>query len=358
MFAFSPSRALRRAPSLLALGLALAAAAVLVPAAQGQSRVATSAAPFLTLGTGARASALGHAYTAQAAGADALFWNPAGAARSYDGRNRGSAFFSHTEYLVDTGYNAFGLVLPIGGAHTLGLSLAQLGYGRMDVRTPELPEGTGETFGASDLVVGLSYARPLTSTFYIGGTAKYVRQSIYDMTAATAAFDIGFVLETTYLRGLRLGASIMNFGGLMRMQGINGRVFVDVDEGSEGSNDALPAELETGEWPLPLSFKFGVALPVVQLRNVRLDVYSDVHQTNDNALNNDSGAELRFMFDAVNLDLRAGYKDAAIEQTDSHWTFGGGVDLSVSGLRFGADYAYVPFEALGNVSTVDLRFYF
>lgn len=328
------------------------------PAALAQSRVSTSAATFLTLGTGARGSALGHAYTAVATGADALYWNPAGAARFNDPRNRGSVFFSHTQWLLDIDYNAFGFTVPITSSGVLGLSLAQVDYGRMEVRTVDLPEGTGETFGASDLVVGLSYAQPLTNTFYIGGTAKVVRQAIYDMSAQTMAFDIGFVLESDYFNGMRLAASIMNFGGLMQMSGINSRVFVDIDPDHEGSNDALPAELETMKWSLPLSFKFGAAWPVINTSNVRLDLLTDAHQTNDNNLNADLGAEMRFSLGAVNLDLRAGYKDLPLDNVYSHLTYGGGVDLTLSGLRFGADFGYVPFEQLGNVSMLDLRLNF
>lgn len=332
---------------LLALALTLPAAA--------QSRVSTSAAQFLTLGTGARGSALGHAYTTVATGADALFWNPAGSARYGAGGERGSVFFSHANWLLDTNYNAFGLVVPITASGALGLSLAQLDYGRMDVRTVDLPEGTGETFGASDLVVGLSYAQPLTNTFYIGGTAKYIRQGIYDMTASTMAVDIGFVLESRYFNGMRLAASIMNFGGLMRMSGVNSRIFVDVDPANEGSNDSLPAELETMGWDLPLSFKFGAALPVIKTSNFQIDLLSDAHQTNDNNLNADFGAEVRYAIGSFNLDLRGGYKDFPLENVTSHLTFGGGVDIRISGLRFGADYGYIPFEQLGNVSMVDLQ---
>lgn len=327
-------------------------------AAQAQSRVSTSAAPFLTLGTGARGTALGHAYTALVAGADALFWNPAGAARTYDPGNRSSVFFSHAEWLVDTDYNAFALTIPVTSSGLLGLSLAQLDYGRMAVTTVDLPDGTGETFGASDLVVGMSYAQPLTNTFYIGGTLKYVRQSIYDMKAGAVAFDIGFVLESAYFNGMRLGASIMNFGGQMQMTGVNARKFIDIDPGNTGSSTSLPAELETREWDLPLSFKFGVALPVFQAENVRLDVLSDAHQTNDNGLNADLGSELRFMFGSVNFDLRAGYKDLALTNVDSHLSLGGGLDLRFGGLRFGADFGYVPFEDLGSVSILDLRLYY
>lgn len=353
MFVTATSSRARSALAGLLLALLL-----FVPDVMAQSRVSTSAAPFLTMGTGSRGSALGHAYTALAKGADALYWNPAGISRSYDGRSRGSVFFSHTQYLVDTDYNAFGLVIPVTGSGVIGLSLAQLDYGRMDVSTVDLPEGTGETFGATDLVVGLSYAQPLTNTFYIGGTFKFVRQSIYDMDASTVAFDIGFVLESDYFNGMRLGASIMNFGGQMEMRGINTRIFTDIDPNNSGSNNALPAQLETNKWDLPLSFKFGAAWPVLQTSNVRLDVLTDAHQTNDNGLNADLGAELRFTFGSVNFDLRTGYKDLALENTYSHMTYGGGIDLRFTGLRFGADFGYIPFEALGNVSMVDLRLYF
>ncbi|QXD14030.1 PorV/PorQ family protein [Rhodocaloribacter litoris] len=325
---------------------------------QGQSRTGTSAAPFLILGTGARGSALGHAYTAVTSGADALFWNPAGAARSYDAENRGAVFFTHTRWLAGIDYNAFGLVVPVTASGVVGLSLAQLDYGRMEVRTVELPEGTGETFGATDFVIGLSYAQPLTNTFFLGGTAKYVRQQIYDMSARTLAVDVGFVLTTGYLNGLRLAASIMNFGGEMQMRGVNTRVFVDIDPTNDGSNDALPAQLETQRWELPLSFKFGTAWPVIQTGQMRLELYADAHQPTDNGLNADAGAELRFMMGGANLDLRAGYKDLPLRNTYAHLTLGGGLDLQLGTLRFGADVAYVPFELLGHVTMLDLRLYF
>lgn len=342
-----------RVGRVLALGLAL----LLVGAsrqAHAQSRVSSSVAQFLTIGTGARGSALGHAYTATATGADALAWNPAGAARTGPGTQRSSVFFSHADWLVDINYNAFGLVVPVTGSGVFGLSLAQMDYGRMDVRTIDAPEGTGETFGAADLVIGLTYAQPLTDRFFIGGTGKYIQQRIYDMSASTFAFDIGFVLQSDYFGGLRLAASIMNFGGLMHMSGVNNRIFVNLDETYSGSNVAIPAEIETGHWNLPLSFKFGAALPVVQREGVRLELLADAHQTNDNDLNIDVGSEATVDVSGVGVRLRGGYKDAGLgDQVLSHWTFGGGVDFTVSNIRFGADYGYIPFDALGNISMID-----
>ena len=322
-----------------------------------QSRVGTTAAPFLTLGTGARGMSLGHAYRSVARGADALFWNPAGAARPYEG-NRGSVMLTNYEWVADIGYYGAGVVIPAGGAGGLGLSVAFVDYGRMDVRTVELPNGTGETFASSDLSVGLSYAQPLTSSFYFGGTVKIVQQKIRDMTARTAAFDVGFVLETQYLNGLTLSASIMNFGGKMSMAGVNTDIFVDIAPGNSGSNPNLPANLDTDSWDLPLSFRFGASLPVYQANNVALRLLADANQTNDNNLNSDVGAELHYGTRTVNFDLRAGYRDLFLDNVDNHMAYGAGLGVRVGGIRFGADFAYLPFDLLGDTQLIDLRVYF
>ena len=322
---------------------------------QAQNRVATTAAQFLTLGTGARAISLGHAYTAYATGADALFWNPGAAARPGENNATGSVFFSNTQWLVDIDYNAFGLTIPVTQTGVLGASIALLDYGRMDVRTVERPEGVGQTFGAKDIVVGLTYAQPLTDAFYIGGSVKAIQQTIWDMRAQTLAVDVGFVLETNYFNGLRLAASIMNFGGKMQMDGINNQVFIDFDPTNSGSNDAIASRIETASWDLPLSFRFGLALPIYTSPFATMELYSDAHQTNDNDLNSDMGAQLRFSVRNVQLDARVGYKDLGIVDVDSHVSFGTGLNVRFGGTSVGFDYAYVPYELLGDTQTFDIR---
>lgn len=323
-----------------------------------QSRSGTTAAAFLTIGTGARGQALGHAYTALATGADALFWNPAGAARTYGDNSSGSVFLSHSRWFADIDYNAAAAVIPISGDRVLGLSVAAVNYGTMIVRTVAFPEGTGETFRANDFSLGLSYAQPLTESFYFGGTAKYVRQQIRDMDASTIGFDVGFVLQSGYLGGLVLAASIQNFGGKMQMSGINNVVFVDIDETTSGNNPDIPARIEMDAWDLPLSFKFGMAMPVVQVGMMELMALADIQQSNDNSLNSDVGAQLRVHNRTFNFDLRSGYKDLFLDNVDSHATFGAGVDVRAFGLRIGFDYAYTPFNLLGQTQVVDFRMYF
>ena len=45
------------------------------------SKVGITAAPFLTIGVGAKATGMGGAFVATASDASALFWNPSGIAR-------------------------------------------------------------------------------------------------------------------------------------------------------------------------------------------------------------------------------------------------------------------------------------
>lgn len=338
--------------------IVLLALLVSAPAASAQSRVGTTAAPFLTLGTGARGQALGHAYTTLATGGDALFWNPAGAARPYEGMHRSNVFLTHYEWLADINYNAAGVVVPVTGTGIVGLSIAMVDYGDMDVRTVAFPDGTGETFSSSDLSLGLTYAQPLTQDFYFGGTVKYVRQSIRDMSASAVAFDFGFILETNYLNGMKIAASIQNFGGKMQMQGINGQVFVDIDDTNAGNNPNIPSRIEMARWDLPLAFKFGVMMPIQLAYNTQLQLLADANQSNDNNLNSDFGAQLRYANRTFGFDLRAGYKDAFIDNVDSHVSYGAGLDVRLSSLRLGFDFAYIPFDLLGNTQMIDFRIYY
>ncbi len=327
--------------------------------AVAQSRVGTTAAPFLTLGTGARGSALGHAYTAMASGPDALFWNPGAASVPHRGEYRGGAFFTHHNWFAGINYNAAAVVVPVTGSGVIGLSLASVDYGRMDVTTVFDPDGTGETFTATDLAIGVTYSTPLTPSFYFGGTAKYIRQSIRDMSAQTGAVDFGFVLTTNYLNGMKIAATLMNFGGKMTMSGVNSQIAVDVAQNISGSNEDIPAELKMDSWNLPLQFKFGVALPVVDMNNVQFVVLADANQSNDNDLNSDLGAQLRYDTRTVTFDARFGYKDLFLDDNvDSHFSYGAGLEVRVSKVRFGFDYSYVPFDALSDTQMIDFRVYF
>ncbi len=322
-----------------------------------QSKAGTTAAPFLTIGTGARASALGQSYTASARGVDALYWNVSGIAIPYED-HRGGVFFTNYEMFADISYNAIGFTLPITEKGVIGLHGAMVDYGTMEVTTEVMPEGTGELFDASDMVFGVSYAQPLTNNFFIGGQAKYVGQRIWDMTASTIAVDVGLTLITDYLNGMTLAASIQNFGGQLQMNGLNMRDTYDPDPNYGGNNNRVFVKRETQEWNLPLSFKFGVAVPVIKTQYYTLKLMGESHQTNDQYLNGDFGTEFKFSTNSTNFYLRGGYKDLFIDDVDSHLSYGAGFDMALSNLRIGFDFAVATQNYLQNVRMIDFRIYF
>jgi hypothetical protein len=326
-----------------------------------QSRTGTTAATFLTLGVGAKGSALGHANSVTSRGAEGLFWNPATIALSGPNGNQSSLYLAFNQIFVDVDSYATGIVLPAGSKNkSFGLSLNYVNYGRMLVRTVEEPLGNGATFASSDLAFGISYAQNLTTNFYFGGTVKYIRQQIYDMEASTIAFDFGFVLLTDYLNGMTVGATISNFGGSMQMDGINSQFNVDIDQNSEGNNTQIPSRIYMDKWDIPLSFRFGLSLPVVKKENIQFLLLSDIQQTNDNDLNFDSGTQLSYLSKTVQFHLRAGYRDFLLDKNvTAHFSYGAGLTLRTqSGPSFSVDFAQVPFQYLGNSTMVDFTIHF
>lgn len=334
---------------------------IAAPRLEAQSRVGTTAAPFLTMGVGAKGQSLGHANTVNISGAEALFWNPAAISVENEGGSRSSGFISVHELFVDVSSYGSGFVFPIGkGNKNFGIGVHYLDYGRMDVTTVERQEGTGATFGAHDLSIGLSYAQNLTESFHFGGTAKIIQQKIYDMSANTFAFDFGFILKTPYINDMEIGASISNFGGKMQMDGINSQYFVDIDPNSEGDNQNVTSRIYMDRWELPLSFRFGLKLPIIKTSNLEWVILSDAQQTNDNDLNLDTGSQLSYISKTIQFHTRAGYKDLFLgDNVDSHWTYGAGFTLKTGGgMAIGIDFAQVPYNYLGQTTIVDLKLYF
>ena len=329
---------------------------------KAQSRVGTTAAPFLTMGVGAKNLALGHAGTVNTSGAEAIFWNPAGISLQTEAETYSSSFISVNKLFVDVNAYGSGIVFPIGKTpgRNLGLGINFVDYGRMKVRTIEDQDGTGATFGAHDLSIGITYAQNLTESFHFGGTAKIVQQKIYDMSASTFAFDFGFILKTEYLNGMVIGGSISNFGGKLQMDGINSERFIDIDPSQEGDNATVPGRTYMDEWDLPLSFRFGAKFPIVKMENIEWDILSDVQQTNDNELNLDSGSQLSYLTRTVKFHTRVGYKDLGIgSRGDAHLSYGAGFVLRTnSGLAIGVDFAQVPYNYLGQTTIVDLKLFF
>jgi len=316
------------------------------------SKVGTTAAPFLSIEVGARAIAMGGAFAAVANDATALFWNPAGLAGL---TGAGEVTLNHTDWLADISFDYAGAVLSLGRTGNIGLSFTSLTMGEMEVRTVTYPEGTGEKFGASDFAIGASYARTLTDRFSIGFTTKYINQKLWHESASSFAIDIGTLFRTQF-NGMTIGMSICNFGNKMQLTGSDTQVPVDVAPDKEGNNSKIVGNMKTDKWSLPLIFRFGVAMNVINNYNYRWTVALDAMHPNDNTEYLNVGTEYairNFVF------LRAGYKNLFMKDSEEGLTAGAGLAYKLLGnVSLNLDYAYGDFGILENVQrfTFAIRF--
>ncbi|MGE5315101.1 MAG: PorV/PorQ family protein [Acidobacteriota bacterium] len=314
------------------------------------SKRGTTAAPFLTIVQGARAMGMGSAFVALANDQSSLYWNPAGITDTY-----GTGFmFDHTSWFADIEYNYAAGTMNLGSFGTIGMSFTASNYGEMNVTTVDNPGGNGETFGVSDVAFSVSYAMKLTDNFSIGFNPKYIYQKIAKMSASAVAIDLG-VKYVTPFKGVTLGMSISNFGPKMQMTGNSALVLFDQNTGSTGNNGRIPAELETDEWALPLTFRVGIAYDALKTDMHKLVIAADALHPADNYESVNVGGEYTFN---DFLFIRGGYKNLFLQNAEEKYTFGFGVKQEMVGVSLQVDYAYQEYTRLKNAQkiTVSVNF--
>jgi len=157
------------------------------------NRIGTAGAQELLIPAGSRGAALGGSVVANSYGVDAIYWNPAGLANLLGGTE---AMFTHLPYLadIDVEYAAVGTHIEDFG--TIAVSIKAVNIGDIEETTEDFPEGTGRVFSPSLTVLGLTYARVVTSNVNFGITAHVINESIFEVSATGFAFDFGFTYET------------------------------------------------------------------------------------------------------------------------------------------------------------------
>jgi len=312
------------------------------------TNVGTTAAPFLEVGVGSRAIGMGGAFVAVANDVSALYWNPAGISQV----GHPEAVFERVEWLADISFNYFGAVIPFGRWGTAGVFLNAMSVPKMAVRTVDFPNGTGEMFDATSYAFGISYSFALTDRFSIGMNGKYIEERIWHEKARSVAFDIGTLYRTNF-RGLRIGATITNFGPSMTMDGSDLIIYHDADESIDGNNDRIMGKLMTDEWPLPLNMQFGIAYDLLATKFMRMTIAADAFHPINNSESINTGTEIAIL---DMLFIRAGYQAIGQTDTEEGLTLGGGLRYKLFGqsyIKF--DYAFADFGRLKNVSRYTLR---
>jgi opacity protein-like surface antigen len=311
------------------------------------TKVGTTAAQFLKIGVGARSAAMGESFVAMANDASAIFWNPAGLA-SIKGKE---VLLAHTEWIADISFDFGGVAISTESMGTFAVYAVTLNMGEMERRTELEPEGTGELFDASDLALGLSYAKYFTDRFAFGISVKYVQQQIWQETAQTFAIDAGIIYHTE-VKNLRLGMALSNFGGKMQMSGKDLLHFHDIDPNLDGNNPQIISGLNTEKYDLPLAFRIGVAYDILESEYQRVTMAVDALSPNDYHEYVNTGIEYGFR-DMV--FLRGGYKGFGVSNQEVGYSVGGGLNYALDqSLKLKLDYAYTDFGRLENAQRISL----
>jgi len=314
-----------------------------------QSKYGTSAAPFLTIGIGARATAMGGAFTAEANDISALYWNPAGISKLQGTE----VAFSHSTYLVNTTIDWAAFTTNLGGYGSIGAAVTVLNYGQIERTTEVQPDGTGQFFTPQDLAIQLTYAKAITDRFAIGGSVKYIHQSILSESASTVALDLGVLFITPM--GLRIGATMSNFGGSLAMDGEDLLGTTSSSNNENGANNGIPTKLVTDSWALPLTFRVGAAYDAFNSGFNRVTFAMDALHPNDNAESINAGAEYSFH---ETLFIRGGYNALFLANSETGLTLGAGFNYELSGIKIKIDYTYLNYNRLNYVQwfNVGLKF--
>ncbi len=314
------------------------------------ARLGTSGAQELRIPVGPRGTALSGAATADASGVEALYWNPAGIARS----SGTEAMFSTTSYLVDSRVHYLGLTQEMGKYGTIGVAVKAVALGDIEVTTEEVGGPTGETFSPSLTVIGVSAGRRLSDRVAFGVTANLVTESIRNERAAGVAFDLGFQYQPGP-RGFRFGAVMKSFGPKMRFTGSDFRFATDIPD-ADPSSTPRSVVTESAAFDLPSSFQVGVTYDALDDENGRLRVLS--------AFQSNTFASDAFRFGAEyewrgQLIARGGATTAESDHDAWGVTYGGGVRAMLGETAVLIDYtrqSTSAFFAEQNLVSLTLRF--
>lgn len=311
------------------------------------SKRGTTAAPFLTIGQGARSIAMGSAFVGVSNDVSSIYWNPAGLTKAEGVQ----IMFDHTQWIADIKYNFLAASYNLGDMGTIGVSFLTSNIGEMKVTTVEQPNGTGETFSASDMAISLAYAIQLTDRFSIGFNPKFVYQGIWKMSATAFALDLGVQYVTPFDDAI-LAMSISNFGTKMQLLGNSNLVLYDPDPFGTGNNGKIPAYLETNSWSLPLNFRVGISYQPVKIQEHSLLIAVDAAHPSDDYESINIGGEYSyndFVF------IRGGYKSLFLQDSEEKFTLGFGLKQQLlNNVSLRIDYAYQNFGRFSDIQKFTL----
>ncbi len=295
---------------------------------------------FLKINGDARQAALGGAYTAISHGdANAVFGNPAALTDVKFLDIQVNAL----QWVAGISHQSAAVAYNIGDVGVVGASIARLNYGDIEETinassgsSGTTPMITGSTFTASDIAVGLSFARKITNALSVGGDIRYVRQQIAELSMNNWALDIGTLYYTGF-RSLRIAITARNFGPDSRFGGWSEQY-----------------QTESNYVRMPLDFRAGMAMDFFDGEGSPhlLTVAVEAEHPNDGREKFQFGASYAFN---GTFFIRGGYK---LNYDVQRFTFGAGITYPMGGVLGTINYAYVDFGELTQAHQFSLGFTF
>lgn len=256
---------------------------------------------FLKIGTGARAIALGGAYSSVVADPTAVYWNPVGVIYT-EGLD---ASFSHLALMEGVNYEFFALSTG-DGKQGIGIGLGGVFYGSMELRDDRPSEEPIGEFKAYSFLGKIAYGRQFGEDFAAGFSMGGVLERIYVYSTRAYTLDFGLRYYPHIVDNLTLSLNFNNLGPKV--------IYLD----------------ET--FRLPLTTKFGSSFTFNKW-NSDMTLSTEVSKSIDTPLSSSFGMEVGFSF----INLRAGYaygNDSALG-----WSAGVGIEHSFVSV----DYSFSPY---------------
>lgn len=299
----------------------LTCALILITAFAALAGNGTTGFTFLQVPAGARAVAMGGAFTAVPGDPLSLYWNPAASALA----DRSTLSTTYTSYMMDMQAGFVGWVNPRENS-TIGVSLNYFYGGSFDRTTMEDPTGTGEQFSTSSMALAGTWAKPLNESISVGATGRFIYSQIDTYNANGFAVDIG---------GMYCPQSMQGFAAalVVRNAGIQTKAFYN-------ENDPMPTEISAGVSQ--------------QLLQGNLLIAADATMPFEGEFDAAVGAEYKPL---EMLAVRTGWSLKAMDTADA----AGGSIIDAMGFGMGTrynqftlDYAWKPFADLGNTHRISL----
>ena len=263
---------------------------------------------FLKIDIGARPAAMGGAFTAVSDDVSANFYNPAGLALL----KKKELMAMHNMWFQGINHEYLAAVIP-SRKFSIGIDANYLSAGELEKRN-YLGILTG-SFNPFSYAVGLAAGLSLTDNLKAGLKIKYIEETVFTSRASSAAIDAGVLYKS---RNFSAGAAALNIGPPLK--------YADDD-----------ADYQDMKYRIGLAYKpYIYAFSVKNSLVLSLEAQGSIEDRPYFC----GGLELNLLKEMISL--RAGYNPEKVNNTGM--TFGAGVNLKF--IRM--DYAYIPYELLGN----------